>query len=279
MDLSIIILNYNQKNLLKQCLRNIKEANLNLDYEIIVVDNASTDGSRELLLTLNTQNQKLKIILNKKNLGFTKGNNCGIVAAKGKYLLILNPDVIVLPGSIEKIYQFMEEHPQIAVVGPRLLNPDKTVQLSCRRFPNLMMPIYRRTLLGKLPWAKKSLAKYLMEDFDHLKNREVDWLLGACLMVRKEAIEKVGLMDERYFLFFQDIDWCRRFWLAGWQVFYLAEAKMFHFHQRPSAQKFFNRLTWIHILDGCKYFWRWSFLRNFIFKFLKKLKFQKNNQF
>jgi len=260
MDLSIIILNYNQKNLLKQCLRNIKEADLRLNYEIIVIDNASVDGSVELIREIQGQlSVAFKSILNKTNLGFTKGINQGIKAADGKYLLTLNPDVIVLSGSIEKIYQFMEEHPRVAVVGPKLFNPDKTVQFSCMRFPNLMTPVYRRTPLGKLPLAKKSLAKYLMKDFDHLKNREVDWLLGACLIVRKEAIQKVGLMDERYFLFFQDVDWCRRFWLAGWKVFYLAEAEMFHFHRRPSAKNFFDRLTRIHILDGLKYFWRWKF--------------------
>lgn len=301
MDLSIIILNYNQKNLLKQCLGNIKEAEIRLDYEIIIIDNASTDGSPELIKSLMRQSNPLshkasvfvpwtasfaevamkaesadksadarfysfarsvsplRFIQNRQNLGFSQGVNQGIREAKGKYLLILNPDVIVLPGSIEKLYQFLEENSRVAIAGPKLLNPDKTVQFSCMRFPGLMIPIYRRTPLGKLPWAKKSLGKYLMKDFDHLKNQEVDWLLGACLMVRKQAVEKVGLMDERYFLFFQDIDWCRRFWLAGWQVFYLARAQMFHFHQRPSVQKLFSRLTRIHILDGCKYFWRWKF--------------------
>lgn len=264
LDLSIIILSYNQKGFLEQCLRNIQQAKISLDFEIIVIDNCSTDNSQKFISHLKNDliksGQKIKIIFNKKNLGFTRANNQGIKISQGKYILILNPDVTVLPGSVEKLYQFMEENPLCALCGPRLINPDKTIQYSCRRFPTLMTPLYRRTILGKSSWGKINLQRYEMADFDHQVNKEVDWLLGACLMVRPEAIKKVGLMDEKFFLYFQDIDWARRFWQAGWKVIYLAETEMFHYHQKLSAQKgifLFNHLALIHTLDGLKYFWKW----------------------
>lgn len=263
--LSIIIINYNQKNFLKQCLKNIEEAKIRLNYEIIVIDNASTDGSIEyinLQLASFASRSQISIIVNEVNKGFARAINQGIKLSQGKYILILNPDIIVLPGSIEKLYQFMERHPDCAVAGPQLLNPNKTVQYSCCRFPKWYTPILRRTFLGKLPLGRKHLQYYLMADWDHQTVKEVDWLLGAALMIRKEAVEKVGPMDERFFLYFEDIDWCRRFHQANWRVFYVPEAKMYHFHQRLSAERavfpaLFKKITWIHLISAIKYFWKW----------------------
>lgn len=206
--------------------------------------------------------------MNKKNLGFAKAVNQGLKSFQGKYALILNPDIIVLPGSIEKLYQFMEERPNCAVAGPQLLNPNKTIQYSCCRFPKWYTPILRRTFLGKLPWGKKHLQSYLMTDWDHRTIREVDWLLGAALMVSKEAINKVGLMDDRYFLYFEDIDWCRRFHRAGSKVFYVPQSQMYHFHQRLSAERvgfpaLFKKITWVHLVSAIKYFWKWRNSQNF----------------
>jgi GT2 family glycosyltransferase len=172
--------------------------------------------------------------------------------------------VIVLPKAIENLYQFTGEHLQCALCGPQLLNPNKTIQYSCCRFQKWYTPILRRTILGKFSWGKKHLRYYLMTDWDHQSIREVDWLLGGALMVRREAIEKVGLMDERFFLYYEDIDWCRRFHQAGWQVFYIPSAQMYHFHQRFSAERdvfpaLFSKITWIHIASAIKYFIKWRF--------------------
>jgi GT2 family glycosyltransferase len=258
--LSIIIINYNQKNFLKLCLKNIKEVNPSLDYEILIVDNNSKDDSLKFLSEI--KDERVKIILNKKNLGYAKAINQALKISKGKYVLILNPDVIVLKGSIEKLYQFMEEHPECGIAGPKLLNPDKTIQYSCLKFPKWYTPILRRTFLSKLPFAKKHLKYYLMSEWDHKTIKEVDWLLGAALMVRTEAIKKVGLLDERFFLYFEDIDWCRRFHQHGFKVFYVPEASFYHFHQRFSAERaefsfLFKKATWIHILSAIKYFLKW----------------------
>ncbi len=283
MDLSIIIVNYNQKNLLKQCGQNILDIKPNLDYEIIVIDNSSSDSSQEMLQNMislggppssadrqtsadarfcsfaHPPTGGLRFIQNRRNLGFAKAVNQGIKLAQGKYVLILNPDIIVLPGSIETIYQFMENNPRCAVAGPQLLNPNKTVQYSACRFPKWYTPILRRTFLGRFGWGKKHLRYYLMMDWNHQNNQEVDWLLGAALMVRREAIKQVGPMDEKFFLYFEDVDWCRRFYQSHWQVWYVAKAKMYHFHQRLSAEQggplaLFKKITWIHIMSALKYF-------------------------
>ncbi len=260
MDLSIVILNYKTKNLVKQCIKGIQMQDLPLDYEIIVVDNASGDEVGEMLAE---EFSEVKFIQSEENKGYAAGNNLGIKQAQGKYILILNPDVAVLENSIEALLKFIKENPQVAVAGPKLINPDKTVQYSCYRFPKFMTPIYRRTPLGKLSFVRKSLDDYLMKDWDHGQNKEVDWLLGACWLVKKEAIDKVGLMDERFFLYFEDIDWCRRFWQAGYQVYYMPEAQMVHYYERLSAQEswlkgLLNKATRTHIKSWLKYFLKYK---------------------
>ncbi len=222
-----------------------------VDYEVIVVDNNSQDGSVELV---KEKFPKVKLIASDKNLGFHKGNNLGIRNSTGKYILISNTDIAVKDNSIDKIYRFMEEHPEAALVGPKLKNPDGSIQMSCMRFPGPMVPIYRRTILGKLPFAKKEIDKYLMTDFDHQITREVDWILGAFMMIRRAAIEKVGLMDESLFLYFGDVAWCQKFKAVSYKVYYYAETDIVHYHKRESAQSgIFSKIFWIHIADWFKY--------------------------
>ncbi|MEK7652986.1 MAG: glycosyltransferase family 2 protein [Patescibacteria group bacterium] len=255
-EISIIINNYQTRGLLKQCLKGILTYPPSVPYEIIVVDNNSRDGSAEMV---KENFPAIKLIEAKENLGHHKGNNLGIKNSTGKYILILNTDIAVLDNAIDKIYQFMESHPEAALVGPRLKNPDGTIQASCLRFPGKLVPIYRRTFLGQMPSAKKELDNYLMTDFDHQETREVDWILGACVMVRREAIEKVGLMDEDLFLYFGDIAWCRKFWDAGYKVYYFVGAEIIHYHKRESAQNgFFSKIFWFHIFDWFKYLRKYS---------------------
>ncbi len=266
MDLSIIIVNYNQKNLLKQSLKGIDLVKPKLDYEIIVVDNNSADSSPDFLRQLKNKNEKLKIILNNKNLGFAKANNLGIKNSLGKYILILNPDIVVLENSIEKLYQFMEENEKVGICGPKLINPDKSIQPSCFRFPKWYTPILRRTFVRKFSWAKKKINEYLMADFNHLEKKEVDWLLGACLMIRRKTLDEIGFFDERFFLYFEDVDLCRRAKNAGWKIFYFPDSCMVHYYQRASADQegifaLFSKITWIHILSAIKYFLKWKFYK------------------
>lgn len=277
MDLSIVILNYKQKGLVKQCIKGIVTAQPNLNYELIIVDNNSGDGTLDMVRKMFSADsneiqlqpelpilKKLKIppiktIQSDTNGGFAMGNNLGINQADGRYIMILNPDIAVVPGALEKMINFMESDKQIGIIGPRLINPDGSVQYSCRRFPSLLTPIYRRTFMGRLLFAKKPLSDYLMKDFDHEESREVDWLFGACLLIRKSVLDKVGFFDERFFMYFEDLDLCRRFWQAGFKVVYFTEVEMVHYHQRLSAEHngilgIFSRGGRIHFESGIKYF-------------------------
>lgn len=256
MDISIVILNYKSKNMVKECLRGIKSVGINLNYEIIVVDNASGDGIEKML---KENFPEVKFIASPANVGFAAGNNLGIRAAGGRYILIMNPDIAIFRDSIETLVRYMDENKSVGLAGPKLLNPDGSVQYSACRFPGRVTPLYRRTPLGRTSSGKRELARYLMKDWNHEDARDVDWMLGACLIVRREAMEKVGLFDERFFLYFEDTDWCRRFWEAGWKVAYVPKSSMVHFHRRESAESslfasLFKKTTQIHILSSIKYF-------------------------
>lgn len=256
MEISIIINNYKTKGLLKQCLNGIFRYPPSVDYEVIVVDNNSQDGTVEIVKEKFPQ---VKLIEAKENLGHHKGNNLGIKNSTGKYVLITNTDIAFLDNSIDKLYDFMESHQEAALVGPKLKNPDGSVQMSCLRFPSKLVPIYRRTFLGDFPFAQKALDHYLMKDFNHLATREVDWILGACVMVRKSAIDKVGLMDESLFLYFGDIAWCKRFRESNYKVYYFVDANIVHYHKRESAQNgIFSYVFWIHIIDWIRYLKKYS---------------------
>ncbi|MCB9802620.1 glycosyltransferase family 2 protein [Candidatus Nomurabacteria bacterium] len=256
MDLSIIILNYFNKDLIRELLKNISTLNLPYNYEIIVVDNASYDGIAELV-----KNQdKVRFIQNSVNSGFAAGNNLGIKQAKGKYILICNPDLAFFSPAIEILYQYLEVHPEVALAGPRLINPDKTLQYSATAFPDWRLPFFRRTFLSKTKNGSAWLKKYLLADHDHQKNFYAPALFGACLLVRASSLFKVGLLDERYFMYMEDLDWSRRFWENGFKVAYVGEAEVIHLHKRDSAQsllKIFTKKTArAHIFSFIKYLWK-----------------------
>lgn len=261
MDISIIILNYKSKGFTMACLKSIMEADFaNLKHEIIVVDNNSDDSVGEILAW---QYPEVIFIQNKKNTGMGAGNNTGIAKASGEYVVIMNPDTIAFKDTFKRLHEYMEANPEVGVVGPMQLNPDKSIQDSCYRWHGLMIPVYRRTFIGKLPFAKKAIENFLMKDYDHTYSREVDWLLGSFLFVRKKAIEKTGMFDERFFLYFEDTDWCRSFWKKKWKVVYNPEVKIIHNHNRESAKvvwyKFFtNKTTRCHISSWLKYLKKWG---------------------
>lgn len=258
-DLSIIILNYKTANLIKYCIYNLKKINPLLKYEIIVVDNDSADNCEQIV---KKHFIEVKFIQAKNNRGYAAGNNLGIKKAQGKYILIVNPDIAFLDKTLEKMYDFMGKNPKIGIIGPKLLNADGTLQYSCGNFPDWHLPFYRRTILSKTNSGQKWLKNYLMKDWNHNENREVDWLFGACLLIRKEAIEEVGLLDERFFLYLEDTDWCRRFWENGYQVIYFAAAEVIHYHQRSSAENLgltglLSKAGRIHIISFIKYYFKY----------------------
>jgi len=259
MKLSIIILNYKTKNLTKQCIKNIENSDLAFEYEIIIVDNNSGDG---IGFMMKQEFSKHKFIASDKNLGMGAGNNLGIKKAKGEYILIINSDVVVFNDSIKKLINFMDDNRKAGVIAPQVLNPDRTSVDSCCRWPKLDTFIYRRTFLGNTRKGKKELDFYLYKTEDLSQPRQVDWIFGCCLMLRKSALDLVGVFDEKFFLFLEDTDLCRRIWQKGWQVWYAPLARVVHYPHRLSAsaggmKDLLSKYTWIHLHSWIKYFIKW----------------------
>jgi len=253
MEISIIILSYKMKGLVRNCLRALQDAQLDLLHEIIIVDNGSQDNIEEL----QQQFPDIKIVIAPENLGMGAGNNLGIKKARGKYLLMLNPDIYIFPGAIEKMYNYIKDKPDIGLVSPRLLNPDKTLQYTCYRWHQPLTPLYRRTFLGRLKWAQKKIDHFLMTDFDHQTIQAVDWCQGSCFLIPKEVIDQVGQFDEQFFMYFEDTDLCRRIWQKGYQIIYLGDTELIHLHTRASqgglTQIISNKLTREHIKSWIRY--------------------------
>jgi N-acetylglucosaminyl-diphospho-decaprenol L-rhamnosyltransferase len=255
MLLSIIVTNYKTSDLLKLCLESVKVAAKDFDFEILVVDSEAQEETGEVVREcLGAENSKL--ISFTKNQGFAKLVNAGLAQSRGEYL-------ILFPDSLKKMLDYLADNKCIGMIGPQLLNFNGSVQDSCFRYYRFFTILYRRTLLGQTKKGKADLDRFLMKDFNREKAGEVDWLLGAALMVRRQALGEVGIMDERFFLYFEDVDWCRRFNDAGWKVVYLPEAKMHHYHGRGSKKSgalsdiFFNKYMWIHLASAAKYFWKY----------------------
>lgn len=257
MRLSIAINNYKNPELLKLCIDSIKKNASNLDYEIIVADSATEEDTR---MMMREEYPEIKFFPFKENVGFQMMIKKGIEESKGDFILFLNGDIIITEGSLEKMIDFMEKNKDIGIIGPRLLNFNETLQPSCFRFYKPMTIIYRRTFLKRFSFGKKHLDWFLMKDYDHQEPKEVDWLMGSAMMASRAAIENVGTMDSRFFMYMEDVDWCRRFWEKGYKVVYYPYVTMYHYHGKGSAKGgffrslFLNKLTWIHIISAARYF-------------------------
>ncbi|MDP2631107.1 MAG: glycosyltransferase family 2 protein [Candidatus Uhrbacteria bacterium] len=255
-DLSLIIVNYKQAGLTRECIKNLKAHACKFSLEIIVADNSNDSELKELL---ELRYPDVRYIPLQRNAGFAAGNNRGIEVAQGRYIALINYDIIPLPGALDALIEYMDSSPEVGVAGPRLHSPDGGVQQSCYHFPSLLTPVYRRLFLGKLPFGKRHLEHYLMSDDDMSQSKDVDWLQGSFLIVRRSALEDVGLLDENFFMYLEDTDWCRRFWCHGWKVRYIPAVRMLHLHLRDSAHTMGiaalkNPLTRIHVYSALKYF-------------------------
>lgn len=266
-DVSLIILNYNNAGLTRECVKNFKNHSAAATLELIVVDNSRDAALAE---TLRMRYPDVDYIPMKTNVGFARGNNAGIARATGRYLAIVNYDITPLPGAIDELVWYMDEHPDVGIAAPKLFNPDGSVQQSYYRFHTILTPLYRRLFVGRFQFAQRDLDSFLMRDLDMSKPQDVDWVLGAFLFVRREALERVGAFDERFFLYFEDTDWCRRFHIAGWRVRYLPHIGLLHLHLRDSAhtmgvRALLHKTTRVHITSAGKYFlkqWRGEYKVN-----------------
>ncbi|MFZ5365116.1 MAG: glycosyltransferase family 2 protein [Patescibacteria group bacterium] len=260
MELSIIILTYKSKNLVRFALKDLFESDLPSETEVIVVDNDSQDGIEEMV---KNEYPQVRFIQSGSNLGFAGGNNVGIRAARGKYVLIMNPDIFVQDNTIRKLYNYIKdrENDCIGLVAPRLNNPDGSLQNTAYRFHKWFTPIYRRTFLGKIKRGKKHLDDFLMSDWGHDTVKEVDWVQGSCFISPKKLIEDINFFDERYFMYMEDMDLCRKIKMAGEKVIYYPESQAVHLHRKESAegrwhQIFTNKMTRTHIQSWLKYMWK-----------------------
>ncbi|HUX93839.1 MAG TPA: glycosyltransferase family 2 protein, partial [Ignavibacteriaceae bacterium] len=227
MELSIIIVNYNVKEFLQNLLHSIAKASQNIISEIIVVDNASDDGSPELIRE-NFPN--VKLIVNEENLGFSKANNIGLKAASGDFLLLINPDTIVREDTFQKMLKFFEEFPTAGMAGCKILNPDGTLQLACRRsFPGPWTSFCKVTGLSSIFPNSKMFASYNLTYLDEDQTYEVDAISGSFMMIRKEAMKLVGGLDEQFFMYGEDLDLCYRIQKAGFKVFYVHSTQIIHY--------------------------------------------------
>ena len=231
-DLSVVILSWNVHDLLGQCLRSATMGYRPLATETIVVDNASCDGSAEMV---RAEFPHVRLIANTTNRGYAGGNNDGIAAATGRYVMVLNPDTRVLGEALATMVAYADAHPDVGALGPQLLNPDGSVQSSRRHFPTLITGLFESTWLQPLA-PPGVLRHYYVLDRTDDEIQEVDWVTGACLLVRREAIHQVGGLDEGFFMYSEELDWCRRIRQAGWKVVYLPTAQVMHYAGKSSDQ-------------------------------------------
>lgn len=255
-DLTISIVNWNTKDELNDCLQSIFSQDSNYSFNVIVVDNASSDDSITMLE--NNFPGKVQIIKNDKNYGFGKAHNQAIESSDSRYMLILNPDCVLLDKDVlSKMIDYMDLNQDIGILGPKILNTDGSLQFSARHFPNMFAGIFRQTILGKMFPNNRFVKEYLMTDFPHDQIFDVDWLSGSALFIRRKTIDKIGLLDERFFMYCEDIDWCKRAHLANWRVVYYPEVKIAH---RIGAASDKNAVPMVkqHHISMYKYFLKYN---------------------
>ena len=227
MDLSVVLVSYNTRDLLEQALRTALEGAAGLQAEVFVIDNASRDGSADMVAEKFPQ---VHLIRSPRNLGFAGGNNLALRQVQGRHVLLLNTDTVVRRDTLPSLVAFLDTHPEAGAVGCKILNPDGTLQLACRRgFPTPMAAFCKVSGLSRLFPRSPRLAAYNLTYLDPEETNEVDALSGSCMMVRKAAMDQVGLLDEDYFMYGEDLDWCYRLRQAGWKIFYVPHTAIVHF--------------------------------------------------
>jgi GT2 family glycosyltransferase len=232
-----------------------------LDYEVLVCDSATEDDTR---LLMNQEFPEVRFFPFTENVGFKRLFNTSLLEAQGEFVFAINSDVLLAEGVVDALCQYLESHPEIGILGPKQLHFNGSFQQTAFRFYTPLTIVYRRTPLGKTSFGKKHIEWFTMQGTDFSKPLAVDWIIGSAMFVKRDvALEKVGLMDENFFMYMEDVDWCRRFWEIGLQVVYHPGIVIYHYHAKGSAKGGFikgllsNKLTWYHIDSARKYFWKY----------------------
>lgn len=224
-DLSIIIVTWNSREDIEPCLRSVFRNSPRLSREVVVIDNASKDGTVHLI---EEKFPTVRIIGNRHNVGFARAVNQGLRSVKGNRILLLNPDTVIIEEALGEMARLLEEREDVGAVAPQLLNPDGSVQPSCRRFPTPASFLWEIIGLNRLFPRSPRFNGWKMGDFDHRTPREVDQPMASCIMVEGEVVARIGPMDERFPMFFNDVDWCLRMQEAGWKIYFLPSARVTH---------------------------------------------------
>jgi GT2 family glycosyltransferase len=260
-DISVVIVSFNTAALTRQCLEKVQACAADLRCEVIVVDNASHDGSADMVAA---EFPRVRLIRLEKNRGFAGGNNPGIRAAKGRYILLLNSDAFIVPGVFENTVAYMDANPDIGVLGCRLTNPDGTLQPSARMLPGALNKVLHITGLASRFPTSRFFGRVDFSWWDHGSPRSVGWVVGAFFMIRRPVVEQIGGLDERYFLYFEEIDFCRTARRAGWDVVFYSGASVVHLGGQSSTGSTERRsasgsqLTAIRITSELRYYRKWS---------------------
>ena len=245
MKLSAIYVNYRSSYYLQQSLLLLLASLKNISSEIYVIDNNSWD---QRLTTLQQTYPKVQFLRNTHNVGFAKASNIALRRCKGDYVLLLNPDVYVQPETLSSMLHYMNQHSVIGILAPQLRFQNGSLQYSCRRYPTPLVHFLKMIY----PRARQ-VQHYLMKDIDHSSPRDIDWSLGAFLLVRREVLDKIGFLDERFFLYFEDVDLCRRAKRAGWRVVYYPKAVATHLYQQ-SSHRYFSKPFFHHLMSMYRYY-------------------------
>jgi len=254
--LSIAVNSYRNPELLRLCLESVFRHVGNTDFEVLVVDSATEEPTRLVMEDF----PQARFFPHEHNVGFRVLLNRSLEESRGEFLFLINHDIILTEETVPSLLRFVESDPRVGVVGPRQINFNGSEQVSCFRFYRPWTILFRRTILGKLPIGRKHLDWFLMKDYDRKEPRAVDWIMGSAMFVRRTAVDEIGPMDTRFFMYMEDVDWCRRFWEAGWKVMHVPSVSVYHYHGKGSASGGFlkslllNRLTWYHISSAAKYF-------------------------
>lgn len=269
-DINIVIVNWKAKEEIDICLGSLFSdiEDTGLKVVVHVVDNSgNVDAIRELI---EEKYSDVVYLDPGENIGFGKAQNWGLRQQEARFYLPLNPDIEFLPGesTLKRLIDFLNSHGKVGLAAPKLLNSDGSLQYSCCRFPAFTDQLARRLGLDKrISFFRKRVDEYLMKDFDHKHTVPVDWVMGSFMLIKREAAGKVGLFDEKFFMYFEDCDLCRRIWEGGWQVYYIHSTQIKHTHHRDSVDIspwraiFKNPATRVHLKSWMRYFWKWGIRR------------------
>jgi len=259
-DLAIIIVNWRVRPLLEKCLNSILANSDGLKLQILVVDNDSRDGTPEMVMV---EYPQVTMISLARNIGFARANNLAMKQAKARYYLLLNPDTEIVPGFFRQAIDYLDGHPEVSIVGPKIINPDGSTQLSISRFPDLLSQVMVLLKLRNVLVGNKFLSHYLFKDFDYSQEQSVEQIMGAAILVRPEVFEKIGTFDEHFFVWFEEVDFCKRAKKKFLDIRYVSHLSVIHYGGESFSQRNMLRRQWIFDKSLFYYFfkhqpiWQW----------------------